>query len=76
MATESLEKEILEQVEKLPPEQQRQILDHARALVQSVPSGVPGKALLPFAGTIEIEDLKTMTEAIEQGCEQVNTNEW
>jgi hypothetical protein len=32
--------------------------------------------LLPFAGSIPHEDLEAMTQAIEEGCEQVNGDEW
>jgi hypothetical protein len=40
------------------------------------PMGVPGASLLRFAGTISIEDLDAMTQAIEQGCERTDFNEW
>jgi hypothetical protein len=40
------------------------------------PVGVPGKELLRFAGTIEADDLRAMAQVIEEGCEQVDLNEW
>jgi hypothetical protein len=40
------------------------------------PRGVPGKELLAYGGTIEADDLKAMSQAIEEGCEKINPNEW
>ena len=68
-----LQEEILDQLDKLPVEQQIQVLDFARTLAK--PGGTPGKALLYFAGGININDLSLMTQAIEQDCEQVNAND-
>lgn len=76
MTNPLFEKEILEQLKRLASEQQRQVLDYARSLARARPLGVPGKVLLPFAGTIEAGDLRTMAQAIEAGCERVDRNEW
>ncbi len=72
----TLETEIREQLSQLPLEQQRQVLEFARALVAARVRGVPGQALLRFAGAIDAEDLAAMTQAIEEGCEQVQSDEW
>jgi len=69
-------RQILDQVDGLPYAEQRRVLDFARALAQSKMQGVPGKELVRFAGTISKEDLKKMSAAIEEGCEQVDINEW
>jgi hypothetical protein len=45
-------------------------------LAISTPQGVAGRQLLSFAGSIAPDDLRLMSKAIEQGCEQVDTNEW
>ena len=71
-----LEKALHEQLDRLPLEQQRQVLEFARALAMVEIRGVPGSALSRFAGTIEPEDLNAMTQAINEGCEEVNSNEW
>lgn len=76
MIPEKLEKEIREQLEHLALEQQRQVVDFARALATAQPHGTPGQNLLSFAGTINSDDLKVMTQAIEEGCEKVNIDEW
>ena len=72
----SLEKDILHQLNILGIEQQRQVLNFARALATNKPVGIAGKELLRFGGTIELQDLNEMSQAIEEGCEQVNSDEW
>mgnify|MGYP005619758627 CR=1 FL=1 len=39
-------------------------------------SAVPGKQLLRFAGAIPLDDLRLMQQAIEIGCEAIDSNEW
>ena len=69
----SLEKEILDQLDRLSPENQRRVLEFARSL--STPRGVTVDQLYAFAGSISPEDLKLMQEAIEEGCEQIEPDE-
>jgi hypothetical protein len=67
---------VMEQLQSLPYDLQRQVLEFTRALALSVPRGVVGKELLQFAGAIPRSDVDLMQEAIEQGCEKVDTDEW
>ncbi len=76
MSESSVEKDVLEEIHKLAEEQQRRVLEFARSLAQSGPRGVPGRDLLPFAGTIDKDDLQEMTQAIDAGCERVDSHEW
>ncbi len=43
-----------------------------------VPSvtGTPGRALLPFVGSMTTQDAQNMAEAIRQGCERIDAHEW
>ena len=75
MDTPIVEK-VIEQLEALPQELQQRVLEFTRSLVASTPRGVPGQQLLRFAGSIPRDDITLMSEAIERGCEQVDTNEW
>ena len=68
--------EIIKQLKSLPYELQWRVLEFTRALALSVPHGVPGHRLLRFAGAIPLDDVQRMCQAIEQGCEQVEVNEW
>ena len=72
--TEGLQGQILEQISGLPREQQRRVLEFARAL--STPQGVPSKELLRFGGLIPREDLQRMNAAIEEGCERMDADTW
>jgi hypothetical protein len=72
----SLERELREQLDQLPPDQQRQVLDFARALASKRRGSPSGQALSQFAGVITTEDLRLIARAIDEGCEQVNPDEW
>jgi len=67
---------VVDQLKTLPYEMQWRVFEFTRALVVSAPRGVPGLQLLRFAGAIPLDDLLLMRQAIEQGCERVDTNEW
>lgn len=71
-----MEKELLKQLEQLGPEERRQVLDFARTLATCKRSGTPGESLIRFGGAINAADLAIMADAIEEGCEQVNPDEW
>ncbi len=72
----AIEKELREQLEQLPASQQRQVLDFARALTAKKGQATSGQALSQFGGTIAKGDLALIAQAIEEGCEQVNPDEW
>ena len=74
--TSSVLTEIEKKVRELPENLQRQVLIFVDALKISSTRGKSGRLLLEFAGTIPLEDLKIMDNAIELGCEQVDSNEW
>ncbi len=68
--------QVAEQLETLPYSLQSQVLLFVETLRAAVQSGVPGKRLLRFVGAIPLNDLQLMEEAIEAGCEQVDSDEW
>lgn len=76
MMIPKLESEICAYLHQLPLEQQRHVLEFVRALVAVQIRGVPGQALLRFAGAIDASDLTTMAQAIEDGCEQIHGEDW
>jgi len=75
MTTTALKQEVTERLDSLPPEDQRKVLELARALTERRPAGVPGKDLLRFMGTIEKTDLDAMRKAIEEDCERIDDSE-
>lgn len=68
--------EIVQRSENLSPEQQQKVLDFALELSGELSKRYPGEKLLKLVGTISLEDLEIMKQAIEEGCEQVNESEW
>ena len=72
----SIVDKVVEQLKALAQELQWRVLEFTRALSLSTPHGVSGQQLLRFAGLIPLDDVRLMREAIEQGCEQVDINEW
>lgn len=71
----TIKQDVIRQLDQLPPELQRQVLDFAHALAISFPKGVQGKELLSFSSIMETEDIQAMSETIEAGCERVDMNE-
>lgn len=67
---------VVEQLRALPQESQWRVLEFTHSLRGSAPRGVPGRQLVAFAGRFPAIDLKSMSEAIQQGCEQVDSDEW
>jgi hypothetical protein len=76
MVTAHVKRQILSDLEQLSPEQQQRAADLVRGLVAKMPAGAPGRALLRFAGTLDSESARQMSEAIEEGCERVDLGEW
>ena len=57
MANISITKEILEELNSLALEDQREVLDFTRFLISRKETGVQGRELLHFAGKIDKSDL-------------------
>ncbi len=73
MIDTSIKDNLIAQLDKLPHDLQLRVLDFAKTLV---PRGVEGKSLLRFGGAIRGDDLQLMAQAIEEGCEKVDSSEW
>jgi hypothetical protein len=62
------------------PRDQRVILhvepDAEERASGQLPPGMPGSDFRQFIGMISEEDLKLMSDAIEDGCEQIDPGEW
>ena len=76
MSDSTIKQAIIEQLDHMPYEVQHKVLDYAQSLVPYPPKGTSGKLLLRFSGSIKTEDIIVMTQAIEEGCEQVDIDEW
>jgi hypothetical protein len=67
---------VIEQLKELPQELQWRVLEFTRGLTSPNIFGVAGGQYLQFAGIIPLDDVNAMQLAIEQGCEQGDSNEW
>ncbi len=68
--------EVVEQLKGMPKHLQWQVLEFVRALGKTEVRGTPGEQLLRFGGSIPLEDLHRMREAIAQDCERVDVDGW
>jgi len=67
---QNIKRKLQEEISRLASAQQRQVLEFARSLASSSrPNGSAGRSLLPFAGTIEENELKLIEQTIDGGCE-------
>lgn len=73
-----LKENVVKELDNLPEEKQREVLDFTRFLAQIpiTPKGCKGEDLLQFAGCINYEDVEIMKKTIEEDCERINWNEW
>jgi hypothetical protein len=74
---QSIIDQVFERLKVMPQNLQQKVLEFTKALTDpTTVKGVPGSQILHFAGTIPLDDLNLMSEAINQDCEQVDSNEW
>lgn len=73
-----IREQILEEVDKLNPQQQEQLLRVARQLQQSTPPGTPGEVLLALAGRFRFapDALDEMVSIIEEEREKIDWEGW
>ena len=66
------ESEIMKGIHLLDRQKQRSVLLFVRNLLKKKNN----KNLINLAGSISSEDIKLMEEAINKGCENIDSNEW
>ncbi len=76
MINPSIRKEILDNLDGIPFEEQKIVLDFVKSLAVSKKSGIPGQELLIFSGIIGKSEIASMEKAIESGCERIDLNGW
>ncbi|HET9768395.1 MAG TPA: hypothetical protein VFS60_16205 [Thermoanaerobaculia bacterium] len=76
MAPAAIKQQILSDLDRLSPAQQHQAAEFVRGLARQTLPGVPGRALLRFAGALDDESARQMLEAIDEGCERVDAADW
>ncbi|MEX0812226.1 MAG: hypothetical protein WD048_08410 [Chitinophagales bacterium] len=69
-----IRQEILSALDQLSKKQLKHLLIFIKSLLYRKADKEHG--IMRLAGTIDKEDLKLMEAAIEDGCEQIDSNEW
>ena len=69
----AIEQEIIERVSKLDTEKQQRVLEFVRSL--DAPQGIRGEDLIARAHKVNFDpaDLEQMKQAIEEGCERIES---
>jgi hypothetical protein len=68
--------QVIEQLQELPDNLQRQVLDFIQRLKATADKEMKGVQLIQFAVAISQEDLEIMQQAIDKDCEKIDVNEW
>lgn len=76
MILPEIKEQILSDLERLAPEQQQRAAELVHGMVSPEIKGVSGRALMHFAGTLSDSSAQEMMSAIEEGCGQVDSDEW
>lgn len=76
MVEPAIKEQILNDLDRLSPQQQLRAAEMVHSLVSPLPKGTPGRELLRFVGSIDEESVRQMRDAIEEGCERVDPCDW
>jgi hypothetical protein len=74
--SDAVKDQIMAQLSGMSEEEQLRVLRVVRSMGERPGDGVDGRSLLSFAGAINADDARSMSEAIEEGCERIDPNEW
>lgn len=76
MIDATIERQLHEELLHLNLDQQRRVLEYAHGLARTKPPGASGAVLAGLIGIFTPDELKAMSEAIEEGCGQVDLDDW
>ncbi|HWE51067.1 MAG TPA: hypothetical protein VG273_14840 [Bryobacteraceae bacterium] len=71
-----LRREITRRIDALAPAQQARVLQFVASLSDSAVKGENGAELRRFARLLDSDSAEQMIQAIEEGCERVDTGGW
>jgi hypothetical protein len=71
----SIAESVLHELEQLSARDQQRALEFVRG-VSRRPQGTPIHKLIDLAGTLDDQSAAEMRQAIEEGCEQIDAEEW
>lgn len=76
MVLPDVKDQILKDLDRLSPEQQKRAAKLVSGLLTSLPEGASVGDLLKVVGSLDDASAREMMAAVEEGCEQVDTDEW
>ena len=76
MVLPDVKDQILKDLDRLSPDQQKRAAELVSGLVSVLPQGASIEDLQKVAGTLDEESAREMMAAIEDGCERVDADEW
>lgn len=75
MSDSTLVAQLLDQFNRLEREQQERVVAYVRSLPTSL-QGVAGSSYANFAGILSSAEADQLAQAIEDGCERIDADEW
>ena len=76
MTPAEIQHQLYEEIDRLSAAEQLRLLAAARQMRSETPKGTPWSAIQHLAGTLPDEDAKEIAQAIEEGCENIDSDEW
>lgn len=76
MVVPAVKERVLRDLDKLSPALQERAAELVHSLVTTTPPGTPISELHRFYGAFDPASVEEMRAAIEEGCEQVDADEW
>jgi hypothetical protein len=76
MTQSEIQHQLYEEIDKLSAAEQLRLLAAAREIKSEVPKGTPWSAIQHLAGTLPDADANEIMAAIEEGCENIDLDEW
>ena len=76
MVIAAIKEQILNDLDRLPPDRQLRAAELVHSLLAPPLQGASVEALMSLSGTLDNQSAREMTDAIEEGCEQVDLDEW
>ena len=74
MSDKTIDTQLLSYFHSLAKPQQLDVLNYLKGLLKK--DHLSNQSLLKLAGSISPEDLRMMDQAIKEGCEQIDEDEW
>jgi hypothetical protein len=72
----TVKEQILKDLDRLSPELQQRALRLVHNLADPLPKGASIEDLMSVAGILDDESAREMIEAIEEGCERIDPEDW